>query len=132
MRAVGITLLQIVCLAYLGWQVAKLASLEEAGIRAEGQIVRWKEEKHYGNGNRGVAGYIDQADYHAIVKFHTQDNRTIEFKDFAGDVLPIFQRPGTTVTVLYHGSDPLGSAIIDRGLFWNWVRLALSPFIYFR
>jgi len=127
MRAFAATLLQIVVFAYLGWQVATLASLEETGIRTEGQIVRSKAEWHSGN-----RGYIDQPNYHAIVKFRTQDNRTIEFKDFAGDQLPFFQRPGTTVTVLYHASDPLGSAIIDRGLFWNWVRLALSPIVYFR
>jgi hypothetical protein len=36
------------------------------------------------------------------------------------------------MTVLYQASDPTGSAIIDRGPFWNWVRLPLSPFIYFR
>jgi uncharacterized protein DUF3592 len=132
MRAFTVSLLAIVAVAFLGWQVVKLASLEARGIRAEGQIVRSKEERHFNHTNRSVAGYIDQTNYHAIVKFRTQDNQTIEFEDFAGDYLPIFQRPGTTVTVLYLASNPLGSAIIDRGPFWNWVRLALSPIIYFR
>lgn len=131
MRAFVITLLQVVALAFLGWKTVKLASLEHAGIRAEGQIVRSKRETHVGNFNRGVTGYIDVSNYHAIVTFRTQDNTTIEFEDFAGDELPIFQRPSTTVTVLYQAGDPLGSAIIDRGPFWNWVRLALSPLIHF-
>jgi Protein of unknown function (DUF3592) len=132
MRALAATLLLIVGAVFFGYQVLKIASLEHAGIRAEGRIVRSKQETHYSSLSGDVAGYIDNTNYHAVVKFRTKDNRVIEFEDFTGDQSPIFQRPGTTVTVLYDASDPVGSAIIDRGPFWNWVRLVLSPSIYFR
>jgi hypothetical protein len=95
-------------------------------VRIEGQVVRMQERRN---------GHINDSNYHAIVRFRTQDNRTIEFEDFAGEPLPIFPaspHPGKAVTVLYLAKDPSGYAIIDRGPFWNWVRVVLSPFDYFR
>ena len=135
MRSIVICLIVIIGIAFLAWQGAKVATLEASGIRAEGQVVRMQQRDHLNSSNRGVDGYVGDTNYHAIVRFHTQDNQTIEFEDFAGEALPIFPTspyPGKTVTVLYLANDPKGYAIIDRGPFWNWVRVALSPSLYFR
>jgi Protein of unknown function (DUF3592) len=57
--------------------------------------------------------------YYAIVKFRTDGNQTIEFKDDVGSNPPS-RRPGDTVTVLYLADDPRQEAIIDRGIWLNW------------
>ncbi|HEV2547365.1 MAG TPA: DUF3592 domain-containing protein [Stellaceae bacterium] len=136
MRSIVICLLVIIGIAFLAWQGVKVAKLEASGIRAEGQVVHMQRRDHSTFYSRpGVAGYIGDTNYHPIVRFHTQDNQTIEFEDFTGEWLPIFPaspHAGKTVTVLYLANDPKGYAIIDRGPFWNWVRVALSPSYYFR
>jgi hypothetical protein len=135
MRSFLICLFGIIGIAFLAWQGIKVAKLEATGIRAEGHVVRMQARDNLNYSSRGVAGYIGNTDYHAIVRFRKQDNQTIEFEDFAGEALPIFpnsSHPGKTVNVLYLASDPSRHAIIDRGPFWNWVRVAVSPLLYFR
>jgi hypothetical protein len=96
-------------LVYLGiLQGRKIAHLEAAGLRAQGQVVRLKQE--YGSGS---------STYYAIVKFRTEGNQTIEFKDDVGSNPPS-RRPGDTVTVLYLADNPRQEAIIDRGIGLNW------------
>jgi hypothetical protein len=102
-----------VVLAAVGiYQSIRLAHLEAVGVRAEGQVVRLKEEWSSGSGSSRYT-------YYPIVKFRTQGNATIEFKDSIGSNPPS-HRPGDKVTVLYLADDPRGDAMIDRGLFWNW------------
>jgi hypothetical protein len=136
MRSVAIGLLVIIAIAFVAWQGVKVAKLEASGIRVEGQVVRMQREDHSTFYSRpGVAGWTGDTNYHPIVRFRTLDNQTIEFEDLTGDPLPIFPaspHAGKTVTVLYLANDPKGYAIIDRGPFWNWVRVALSPSLYFR
>jgi Protein of unknown function (DUF3592) len=93
------------------YQARDIARLESAGLRAQGQVVRLKSES--GSGSHG--NYT----YHAIVRFRTDNNVTVEFKDSVGSNPPSY-RPGDQVTVLYNADDPRRDAIIDRGRFWNW------------
>lgn len=95
------------------WQSAQLATLESTGIRTEGRIVGFQEESSSSSsGSRSTY-------YDPIVKFRTQDNREIEFKDYNGKYLPMYLA-GSKVTVLYSAADPHGSAMIDLGRFLNW------------
>jgi hypothetical protein len=87
-----------------------VARLEASGLRAQGAVVRLKAES-----SSGSSGYS----YHPIVRFRTDRNVTIEFKDSVGSNPPGY-RPGDKVTVLYLPDDPRGHAIIDRGPLWNW------------
>jgi len=90
------------------FQSLKIARLEAVGLRAPGAVVRLKEE-HGSN----------QSSYYAIVRFRTNRNESIEFKDNIGSNPP-GRQPGDQVTVLYLADNPREEAIIDRGIGWNW------------
>ncbi|HEX5280997.1 MAG TPA: DUF3592 domain-containing protein [Micropepsaceae bacterium] len=87
--------------------------LESNGMRAPGEVVRLVESDSGGSG-----GYT----YYPVVRFHTADNRTVEFKDSIGSNPPT-RRPGDAATVLYLPAMPF-KAMIDRG-FLNFVIPAL-------
>ena len=93
------------------YESVKIFHLEARGLRAPGEVVRLKEE--YGSGS-GAGHYS----YYAIVRFHTEKNVTVEFKDNVGSNPPS-HRPGDKVTVLYLPNSRQ-EAIIDRGVWWNW------------
>jgi hypothetical protein len=92
------------------FQSMKISRLEAQGLRAEGRVVRLNSE-HSSNGH----GYT----YYPVVRFRTQANATVEFKDSVG-TNPPSHRAGDRVTVLYLPSDPQRQAIIDRGVLLNW------------
>jgi hypothetical protein len=94
---------------YEGFRVARL---EATGFRADGEVVRLNEQ--YSSGSHGGS-----YSYYPVVRYKTEKNTTIEFKDSVGSNPPSYRR-GDKVTVLYLENDPKGEAIIDRGLFWNW------------
>lgn len=103
----------LVAVALLGvgiYQAMDIARLELSGLRAQGEVVRMVAEL-----NSGSSGYT----YHAIVRYRTEKNIKVEFKDSIGSNPPS-HRPGDKVTVLYLADNPRGHAIIDRGLWWNW------------
>jgi len=91
------------------YQAGDLARLELSGLRAQGEVERLVGE----SSSRGSYSY------HAIVRYRTEKNIRIEFKDNVGSNPPSY-RPGDRVTVLYLPDNPRGKAIIDRGVFWNW------------
>ena len=70
-----------------------------------------KEEHSSGSGG---GHYV----YYAIVRFRTEKNIMVEFKDNVGSNPPS-HRPGDKVTVLYLPGNPQQDAIIDRGIWWN-------------
>jgi hypothetical protein len=92
------------------YQSIRISRLEAAGLRAEGQVVRMKGESSSGS----------RTSYHAIVRFRTDKNATVEFKDDVG-TNPPSHRAGDKVTVLYLAGDPRRQAIIDRGFLLNWL-----------
>jgi hypothetical protein len=94
------------------YQSKTIARLEASGLRANGEVVRLKDE--YSSGSGG--GHYS---YYAIVRFRTDKNVTLEFKDNVGSNPPN-HRPGDKVTVLYLPDNPQREAIIDRGIWWNW------------
>jgi hypothetical protein len=93
------------------YQARDIARLESSGLRAQGEVVRLVGESSSGSG-----GYS----YHAIVRYRTEKNVRVEFKDNVGSNPPS-RRPGDKVIVLYLADNPRGHAIIDRGLWWNWL-----------
>jgi uncharacterized protein DUF3592 len=102
----------IFAVALLGvgiYQARDLARLESSGLRAQGEVERLVGE------SSSKGGYS----YHAIVRYRTEKNIRVEFKDNVGSNPPSY-RPGDKVTVLYLANNPRGQAIIDRGLWWNW------------
>jgi len=103
---IGLFAVALVCLAI--FQGMKIAHLEAVGLRAQGQVVHLKEESSSGNST-----------YYAVVKFRTDRNESVEFKDNVGSNPPGHQ-PGDRVTVLYLADNPRQEAIIDRGIWWNW------------
>jgi uncharacterized protein DUF3592 len=109
-----IGLFAILLVAIGVWQSLRLIHLEAAGIRSPGQVVRLHGE--WSSGSSGSSHY----NYYPIVKFRTAQNEAIEFKDNIGSNPPSYHA-GDTVTVLYLADTPRGNAMIDRGLFWNWV-----------
>jgi hypothetical protein len=96
-----------------------MARLQSSGLRAPGEVVRLKSESGSGSNNR--------SSYYPIVRYRTDKNVTVEFKDNLGSNPPIY-RPGDKVTVLYLADTPRQDVIIDRGAFWNW---AIPGFILF-
>ena len=94
------------------YQSVKITRLEAAGLRAQGEVVRLSSE--YSSGSGG--GHYS---YYAIVRFRTEKNVTLEFKDNVGSNPPSY-RPGDKVTVLYLPDNRRKDAIIDRGIWWNW------------
>ena len=93
-------------------QGLQIARLEAGGLHAQGQVVRLKSETSSGS-----------SAYHAVVRYRTETNALVEFKDSVGSNPP-GHRVGDKVAVLYLADDPNG-AIIDRGVFWNWAIPAL-------
>lgn len=108
-----IGLFAILLVAIGVWQSLRLIHLEAAGIRAPGQVVRLHGE--WSSGSSGSSHY----NYYPIVRFRTEQNEAIEFKDNIGSNPPS-HHAGDTVTVLYLADAPRGNAMIDRGPFWNW------------
>jgi hypothetical protein len=106
-----IGLFAVLLLGFAIYQGGKIARLEAAGLRAPGEVVRLKEEYSSSGG-----GHYD---YFAVVKFRTDNNVTVEFKDDIGSNPPS-HRSGDKVTVLYLADTPQRDAIIDRGIWWNW------------
>ena len=106
-----IGLFAVLLLGFAIYQGRKIARLEAAGLRAPGEVVRLKEEYSSSGG-----GHYD---YFAVVKFRTDNNVTVEFKDDIGSNPPS-HRPGDKVTVLYLADTPQRDAIVDRGIWWNW------------
>jgi len=92
-------------------QARDVARLESSGLRAQGDVVRLKAESSSDSNGKYT--------YHAIIRFRTDKDVTVEFKDRVGSNPPGY-RPGDRVTVLYNADDPRGDAIVDRGPFWNW------------
>jgi hypothetical protein len=93
------------------YQAVDIARLESVALRAPGEVVRLKGASSSGSGH----GYT----YHAIIRYRTDKNVTVEFKDSVGSNPPSY-RPGDTVTVLYLADNPRNGAIVDRGGLWNW------------
>ena len=98
------------------YQSAKIARLEATGLRAQGEVVRLKSE------SSDHGGYS----YYPVVRFRTEHNTRVEFKDSVGSNPPSY-RVGDKVAVLYLPDNPSQEAIIDRGLFWNW---AIPAFLF--
>lgn len=92
------------------FQSLRISRLEAQGLRAQGQVVRLNSE--HGSGSGGST-------YYPVVRFRTQTNSTVEFKDSVG-TNPPSHRTGDKVTVLYLPGDPQRQAIIDRGFVLNW------------
>jgi hypothetical protein len=103
-----IGLFAVVLVAVGLFQARKIAHLEAAGLRAQGVVVRLKEESDSG-----------RSSYYAIVKYKTDRNETVEFKDNVGSNPPGHRR-GDQVTVLYLADNPQQEAMVDRGIWWNW------------
>jgi hypothetical protein len=57
--------------------------------------------------------------YYPIVRFRTERNVVVEFKDDVGSNPPS-HRTGDRVTVLYLADDSRSQAIVGRGVWWNW------------
>jgi len=114
-RAAPIVAVFVLALFAAGiYQGRSIARLEAFGMRAEGEVVRVVSES-------GSGGHYS---YYPVVRFHTEQNAVVEFKDSIGTNPPSY-RPGDKVSVLYLADDPRGEAIIDRGAFWNWAIPAL-------
>jgi hypothetical protein len=94
------------------FQSVKISRLETAGLRAPGQVVRLNSEYSSGSGSHYT--------YYPVVRFRTESNATVEFKDSVG-TNPPSHRTGDKVTVLYLAGDPQRQAIIDRGFLLNWL-----------
>jgi hypothetical protein len=92
------------------FQSLRISRLEAQGLRAQGQVVRLNSEHSSGSGG---------STYYPVVRFRTQMNSTVEFKDNVG-TNPPSHRTGDKVTVLYLPGDPQRQAIIDRGFVLNW------------
>jgi hypothetical protein len=101
------------------FQAREIARLESSGLRAPGAVVRLKAELGSGSDSRYT--------YYPIVRYRTDKNLTVEFKDKVGSNPPSY-RPGDKVTVLYLADSPRQDVIIDRGPFWNWAIPALLLF----
>jgi hypothetical protein len=92
------------------YQVRNVAQLAASGIRTEGEVVRLVSQS-------GSGGHYS---YYPVVRFRTDANLALEFKDSVGSSPPV-HRLGDKVAVLYLSANPGASAVIDHGLFWNWV-----------
>lgn len=97
-----------IILALVGcYQGYRIARLENAGVRAEGEVVDLKAE----SSNHGYS-------YYPIVRFPIGNHRSVQFKDYVGSDPPSYQ-VGDRVRVLFLADD-LREAVIDRGI-WNWM-----------
>lgn len=106
----GVFAIILVCVGI--YESVKIARLEATGLRTQGEVVRLSSE--YSSGSGG--GHYS---YYPIVRFRTEKNVAVEFKDSVGSNPPS-HRSGDKVTVLYLPNNPQKEAIIDRGIFWNW------------
>lgn len=97
-------------------QGVTVGKLQMAGLRAEGRVVRLVTETGSGN----------SPSYYPVVRYRTERDTVVEFKDSTGSNPPGY-RAGDVVTVLYLADRPQ-QAMIDRGLFWNWLIPALLAF----
>ncbi len=102
-------LFAILLLAGGVYQGIRVSRFETSGMRTQGEVVRMVEQS--GSGNNG--GYT----YYPVVRFHTADNLTVEFKDEVGSNPPT-RRPGDKANVIYLPANP-AQAMIDRGIL-NW------------
>lgn len=103
-----LALLAVVLLVVGIRQSMTIMHLQSAGLRAPGEVVRLREERSSGHDS-----------YFPVVRFRTANNVRVEFKDSIGSNPPS-RRVGDKVTVLYLPDD-LTSAIIDRGVWGNWI-----------
>ena len=103
-----LALLAVVLLVVGIRQSMTIVHLQSAGLRAPGEVVRLKEERSSGHYS-----------YYPVIRFRTVNNARVEFKDSIGSNPPS-RRVGDKVTVLYLPDD-LASAIIDRGVWGNWI-----------
>ncbi len=108
MLAAGVLLL---ALAYNTGQ--RVLTLQQSGLRAEGQITGF--DSRTGDGN---------TIYHAIIRFNEPDGGAVHFTDAVGSSHPR-HKTGDAVRVLYLKDDPAGSAMIDSGGWRNWIWTAL-------
>ena len=108
-------LFAVVLIGLALYQANKTWRLETAGVRAPGEVVRLNAEES-----------SDSTSYYPVVRYRTQANETVEFKDSIGSNPPSY-RSGDKVTVLYLAANPQRQAIIDRG-FWNWAIPAILLF----
>jgi len=99
----------VILFAVGGYQSLTLSRLKSAGLRAQGEVVRLKQES--GSGGHST--------YYPVVRVRLSNNSYFEFKDSIGSNPPGYRR-GDQVTVLYLANDPQRSAMIDRGVYWNW------------
>jgi Protein of unknown function (DUF3592) len=99
----------VILFAVGSYQSVRLSRLESVGLRAQGEVVRLKQE----SGNDG------HFTYYPVVRVQLSNNSYFEFKDSLGSNPPGYRR-GDQVTVLYLADDPQRSAMIDRGIYWNW------------
>jgi hypothetical protein len=111
-KAAPIVAIFAVILLVVGiFQAREMARLQSTGLRAAGAVVRVKAESGSGSDSRYT--------YYPIVRFRTDKNVAVEFKDHVGSNPPSY-RPGDKVTVLYLADSPGQNVIIDRGALWNW------------
>jgi hypothetical protein len=103
---VGLLAIILICAGI--FESIRIAKLEAVGLRAQGEVVGLKQE--------GSSGHVS---YYAIVRYRTNNNETVEFKDDVGSNPP-GHRPGDRLTVLYFADNPRKEAIVDRGIWWNW------------
>jgi hypothetical protein len=99
----------VILFAVGSYQSMRLSRLESVGLRAQGEVVRLKDE--HGSGS--------SSSYYPIVRVYLSKNTYFEFKDSVGSNPPSYRR-GDQVTVLYLADDPQRSAMIDRGVYRNW------------
>ncbi len=99
----------VILFAVGSYQSIRLSRLESVGLRAQGEVVRLKQESSNGG----------HSSYYPVVRVHLSSNTYFEFKDSVGSNPPGYRR-GDQVTVLYLADDPQRSAMIDRGVYWNW------------
>ena len=103
----------LLLISFAVYQGVTLARLESVGLRAEGQVVGLKAE--YSSSSHGGS-----YNYFPIVRYRSNSNLTLEFKDSIGSNPPSY-RVGDKVTVLYLPDTPRSQPMIDRGPFWNWM-----------
>jgi hypothetical protein len=112
-----IVLFAVILAGIAFYQGNRIARLEAGGLRATGQVVRLYESEDQDG----------HSSYYPIVRYSTEKNLMVEFKDSIGGNPPT-RRPGDKVTVLYLADNPERDAIIDRGRWWNWAIPAILTF----
>jgi Protein of unknown function (DUF3592) len=117
--AVPILSLFAVILLGIGiYQSTLIARLETMGLRAQGEVVRLKEEHNNGH-----------YDYFAIVRYRAANNMTVQFKDELGSNPPS-HRVGDKVTVLYLPDD-LSKAIFGTVRYPQFCFYSLPALLHY-